>query len=112
MDYTVIIFIMFVIDFLSTYFFMKIYTSNFEGDKWIRFENNILMKYYWRRFGLELGSFLTFISVFPIVLFVYFMMQRVAFLFPFFMGIYYMIAMLHLKSYNELLKKINDRKRG
>lgn len=99
--------IFFIGDIVLTYAFFKRYRMRYPKDtRWQRMEINPLIKFYWSKYGLELGTIFAFVTVMPIILFMIFITSKDKFLFGMVVGIYWMVFMLHWKMKSEFRKEV------
>ena len=69
-------------------------------------ELNAIMRFFWRTFGLKIGTIITTIAMFPVLLTLLFLIApNVPGFLYYFMGIYTMIFILHIASWNIIEEK-------
>ena len=102
----------FILDITLTYIFMKRYRKIYpQDDKWTENEVNPIAKICWNTFGLEKGSIISALVVSPIILMATYVATLFQFFTGFFIGIYYLIFVIHIQSQFMLNKRIKLRRK-
>lgn len=110
MDYTKIwrigIFsLFFFFDIISTYFAVIKYRQKFPKDKkWYKLEFNFLLKKCWKKWGINLGTFISVIIIYPFFFLAIYLLDELFFL-GMLIGIYIMIFLTHFLNFRSLYEK-------
>ena len=95
------------LDGISTLYFMKNYRSKFKDRDWINIEANPIVRFFWRRFGLEKGMLFSMICIMPIIILVSFVASFERFFFGMSVGMYLLVFMEHFNAIRIVTKKMN-----
>lgn len=102
--------VLFLIDIFSTFIFMSKIRRHFPERDYKQLEVNPIPRFFWKHFGLPLGTFLAMLVVFPIILFVSILASRNWFAFGIIIGIYVIVFRMHIHAYAMLRKAIKEKK--
>ena len=99
----------FIVDTLSTYFFLRKFRKEFPDKEWVDIEHNPNVKYFMRKYGLGKGTiysiFVTYLLVIPIIIISSFSQ----FMFGLMIGTYLMLFRVHMITWSHLYEGIKNK---
>jgi hypothetical protein len=103
----------FILDISFTYIFFRKYCKLFPKDKnWAIMESNLLMKFCWGKYGLNKGTLIGSIILYPILCLIILLITY-DFLLGMIFGMYILVIFIHLinfKTFEELKCKLKKKK--
>lgn len=101
--------ILFFADILCTYFFIVKYRQKFPKDKeWYNFEFNFILRNFWRKYGIHLGTLISIVIIYPLFfLVIYWINER--FILGMIVGLYIMIFVMHLLNFRIFKENKNGK---
>jgi len=96
-------------DAISTILFMKTYKKRFPNNNWINIEANPIVRFFWRRFGLEKGMLLSMVCVMPIIIITSIVASFERFFFGMSIGMYLITFMEHFHAIRFVVRKREKR---
>jgi hypothetical protein len=87
---------LFLLDITATYITAIKYRKAFPNDKnWHEIEINIILKSAWKKWGLQKGTFISAIIIYPIIFsIIYFLKDE--FIIGMITGLYFMVLLMHI----------------
>jgi hypothetical protein len=103
--------LLYLIDVLSTYSFMKTVRKNFpEYENWADMELNPIVKFWLKKLGVFKGTIVSVLCTMPIILFMVYVAGTHVFFFGMIIGMYITVFNVHVHTWVKLYSSIKKKK--
>ena len=97
------------LDAISTLLFMTTYKKKYKDNRWMDIEANPIVRFFWKKFGLEKGMLISMVCLMPIIIATSIVVSFDRFFFGVSLGIYYIVFMEHFHAIRFVVKKLKPK---